>query len=238
MRFSVPPNQLGFLYVKNKLEKKLEPGIYDFFDYSRHLHVVILPSTSRILNVVNQEVLTKDNIALRFSYFVEYRISIPEAFVDKFDVFSNSYDIFSQAEQLIHNLSQVYLRKEIAEIESERLNEKRNDILTEIPASLQKDLQEVGVEIVRLLVRDLSFPKAIQDLFSKQLEATVRAKADLENARSQVATARALKNASELMKGDENIKFVQFMETINKIAEKGKHTFVIGELGQNVGGLK
>ena len=89
-----------------------------------------------------------------------------------------------------------------------------------------------------MTLRDVTFPKQIQDLFAKQLEAKIRAKADLENARTQVATARTLKNASELMKGDENIKFVQLLETITKIAEKGKHTFVIGDLAQNAVNLK
>jgi hypothetical protein len=83
----------------------------------------------------------------------------------------------------------------------------------------------------------MTFPKAIQDLFAKNLEASIRAQADLENARTQVAAARALKNASELMKGDENIKFVQFMETITKIAEKGKHTFVIGDVSAVAGSI-
>ena len=32
------------------------------------------------------------------------------------------------------------------------------------------------------------------------------------------------------MKNDENIKFIQFLETITKIAEKGKHTFNIGDI--------
>lgn len=53
-----------------------------------------------------------------------------------------------------------------------------------------------------------------------------------ENARTTVATARALKNASELMKDDENIKFFQLLETITKIADKGKHTFMIGDIQQ------
>jgi hypothetical protein len=82
-----------------------------------------------------------------------------------------------------------------------------------------------------MLIRDLTFPKNIQDLFARQLESKIRGKSDLENARTQVATARALKNASELMKDDENIRFFQFIETITKIADKGKHTFVIGDLG-------
>jgi hypothetical protein len=32
------------------------------------------------------------------------------------------------------------------------------------------------------------------------------------------------------MKDDENIRFFQTLETINKIAEKGRHTFMIGDL--------
>ena len=45
-----------------------------------------------------------------------------------------------------------------------------------------------------------------------------------------MAAARALKNASELMRDDDNIRFVQLLETVTKVAEKGKHTFVIGDL--------
>jgi hypothetical protein len=34
------------------------------------------------------------------------------------------------------------------------------------------------------------------------------------------------------MIGDDNIRLIQFMETITKIADKGKHTFVIGDVRQ------
>lgn len=237
VRFSVYPNQVGVLYRRNRLEQKLEPGIYDYFDYGKYLNLITVPTTDRYVNVANQEVLTKDNIALRFSYFVEYRAVDISKFVESFDVFTFSYNIFFEAEQLIHNLTQVHLRKLISEIDSSELNEKRNEIVTEIPENLQNELAQNGIEIVRLLIRDLTFPKAIQDLFARNLEASIRAQADLENARTQVAAARALKNASELMKGDENIKFVQFMETITKIAEKGKHTFVIGDVSGVTGSI-
>lgn len=238
VQFFVSPNEIGYLYRKNRLEQKLEAGIYDYFDYQKVLRLVTLPIANRIQNIINQEVLTKDNVALRFSFFVEYKIGNADKFLEKTDVFVNPYNIFYQTEQLIQNLSQVYVRRLISEIESEGLNEKRNEILTEIPVELQKDVQEYGIEIVRLMLKDLTFPKTIQDLFAKHLEAKIRAKSDLENARTQVATARTLKNAAELMKGDENIKFVQILETITKIAEKGKHTFVIGDLAQNAVNLK
>lgn len=238
VRFSVSPNEVGYLYRENRLEKKLEPGIYDYFDYQKVLKLLTLPTTNRIQTIVNQEVLTKDNVALRFSFFVEYKIGDTDKFIENTDVFTNPYNIFSSAEQLIQNRAQIEVRRIISAIESEELNEKRNEILTEVPESLKNELAEIGIGLVRLLVKDLTFPKSIQDLFAKQLEAKIRSKADLENARTQVAMARALKNASELMKDDENIKFVQMLETITKIAEKGKHTFIIGDLAQNAVNLR
>jgi len=238
VRFFVSPNETGYLFRRNALEKKLDPGIYDYFDYQRVLNIVTIPTTNRIQNVVNQEVLTRDNIALRLSFFVEYKIADSDLFLGSFDVFANQFNIFFEAEQLTHNLAQVQLRRVISEIDSEELNEKRNNILPEIPSELQSELGEYGIELVRLLVRDLTFPKSIQDLLSRSLESKIRAKADLENARTQVAAARALKNAAEIMKGDENIKYVQYLETIIKIAEKGKHTFVVGDLTQNAVNLK
>jgi regulator of protease activity HflC (stomatin/prohibitin superfamily) len=238
VRFLVAPNQIGFLYRRNQLEKRLEPGIYDYFDYSKVLRVVTLPITNRLQVVTNQEVLTRDNVALRFSYVVEFKIGDAEEFLNSFDVFSNPYNPFFEAEQLIHNLSQSYFRTIITDIESEELNERRSELVPEIPADLVLELGKSGISVVRIIVRDLTFPKSIQDLFAKQLESKIRGKSDLENARTAVATARALKNASELMKGDENIRFVQLLETVTKIADKGKHTFVIGDLLQNAVDLK
>ena len=235
---SVRPNQIGYLYKKNKFQKKLKPGIYRFFDFHREIDVVTLPTISKIITITNQEVLTKDNISLRLSYLVEYQITDSDIFVGKFNVFANNFNFpyanfLGEAESVIHNLSQVYLREAIATIESQEINEKRNEIINSIPESLQNKLNNYGISIHQLIVKDISFPKMIQQLFAQQLEAKIRAKLDLENARTTVATARTLKNASELMKNNENIKFIQFLETITKIATQGKHTFIVGDINQH-----
>ena len=223
-RISIPPNHVGYLYRRNRLDSKLGPGIYRFFDPLYHVSFVSLPTTSKLQTVINQEVLTQDNVALRFSYSIEYRISDSDRNIERFDL----QQVFGPLVE--HSLTQVHLRELIAGIPSEQVNEKRDDLLATVPENLQVELKEYGLEIVRLLLRDVTFPKAIQDLFARQLESKIRAKADLENARTAVATARTLKNATELMKDDENIKFFQLLEAITKIAEKGKHTFVVGDL--------
>ena len=182
------------------------------------------------MTITNQEVLTKDNVALRFSFNVIYKITDGQTFLGKFALDKQVYAIVQEAEQRIYNIVQLYIRNKIAELDSETLNEKRNELTDFKTEEMVNEVAEFGITIEQAQLRDLTFPKSIQELFAKHLEAKIRAKSELENARTAVATARALKNASELMKDDDNIKFFQIIETITKIAEKGKHTFMIGDI--------
>lgn len=230
--YQVKPNTVGFLYRNNIFEQKLTAGYHQILDWKNRTELFLLPETSKLLTVTNQEVLTKDNVALRFSFNVMYKITDGQKFLGKFSLDKQVYAIIQEAEQRIYAIVQVYLRNRIAEMDSETINEKRNELSAFKTEEMEKEVSEFGITIEQAQLRDLTFPKSIQDLFAKHLEAKIRAKSELENARTVVATARALKNASELMKDDENIKFFQIIETITKIADKGKHTFMIGDINQ------
>lgn len=233
-KLEVKPNQVGFVYKKNIFYKKLEPGKYKFSENSSDIQLYTLPTVSKFITYINQEVLTKDNIALRFSYVLTYTITNPEKFLSKFELSKDVIKLIAEGESYIHSLSQIHLRNCIAVLNSEEINDRRNSLFDGIKESIQPSLTEWGILLESVMLKDLTFPKFIQGLFSKQLETKIRAKADLDNARTAVATARALKNASELMKDDENIKFVQLLETITKIASTGNHTFVLGQLTEMI----
>ncbi len=231
-QYQVKPNTVGYLYRDNIYEQKLLPGYYEIRDWKNRTELFTLPENSKLLTVTNQEVLTKDNVALRFSFNVIYKISDGQKFLGKFVLDRQVHVIIQEAEQRLYNIVQLYIRNKIAEMDSETLNEKRNELTEFKTLEMEKEVSEFGITIEQAQLRDLTFPKSIQDLFAKHLESKIRAKSELENARTAVSTARALKNASELMKDDENIKFFQIIETITKIADKGKHTFVIGDINQ------
>ena len=231
-RYEVKPNMIGFFYRNNKFQEKWESGYYKIWEGSDITQLFCLPITTKLLNVTNQEVLTKDNIALRFSFNIIYTIMDGEKLLSNFALDRQIYYIIAEAEQLLSNAAQLHIRNVIANLDSETLNEKRTELTDFKTKEIGKQAAEIGIEIKQIQLRDITFPKAIQELFARHLEAKIRAKAELENARTTVATARALKNASELMKDDDNIRFFQYMETITKIANKGKHTFVIGDINQ------
>ena len=231
-KYQVKPNTVGFLYRDNIFEKKLTPGYYEIFDWRKRTELFILSETEKLLTITNQEVLTKDNVALRFSFNVIYKITDGHKFLSKFALDKQINLIIQEAEQRICNIVQLYIRNKIAELDSETLNEKRNELSDFKAVEMINEISEFGVTIEQAQLRDLTFPKSIQDLFAKHLEAKIKAKSELENARTVVATARTLKNASELMKDDDNVKFFQIIETITKIAEKGKHTFIFGDINK------
>lgn len=230
--YQVKPNTSGFLFRNNTFEKKLNAGYYEVFDFKNRTELFCLPTTNKLLTITNQEVLTKDNVALRFSFNILYKIIDGEKLLSKFSLDRQIIYLISEVEQRISNVVQIFIRNKISELDSETLNEKRNELTDFRNEEMEKQVSEFGITIEQAQLKDLTFPKSIQDLFSKHLEAKIRAKSDLENARTTVATARALKNASELMKDDDNIKFFQILETITKIADKGKHTFMIGDIQQ------
>ncbi len=231
-QYQVKPNTVGFLYRDNIFEQKLNSGYHEIWDWKNRTELFCIPETSKLISIINQEVLTKDNVALRFSFNVLYKVTDGQKLLSQFALDRQVAYIIQELEQRIYNIVQLYIRNRIAEMDSETLNEKRNELTEFKTEEMEKQLNELGVTIEQAQLKDLTFPKSIQDLFAKHLEAKIRAKSDLENARTAVATARALKNASELMKDDDNIKFFQFIETITKIAEKGRHTFMIGDLNQ------
>jgi regulator of protease activity HflC (stomatin/prohibitin superfamily) len=228
--YEVKPNTMGFLFRNNVFEKSLTPGFHDVSDFRKRTVLYSLPTTSKLIYVPNQEVLSKDNVALRFSFHILYSISEGEKFLTNFSLDKNMLVVLAEAEQRISSVVQIIIRNKISAFDCESLNENRASLTNFETDEMEKEIEGLGVKLAQVQLRDMTFPKSIQDLFSKHLEAKIRSKADLENARTAVATARALKNASELMKDDENIRFFQTLETINKIAEKGRHTFMIGDL--------
>jgi len=228
--YQVRPNTIGYLYRNHAFEKKLEPGFYKITDFNNRTELFVLPITNKLISVTNQEVLTKDNVALRFSFNIVYRITEGDKFLSKFALDKPIHSIILEAETQVYNLVQIIIRNKISGFESETLNEKRVELTECKTEEMEKHVSEFGITLEQVQLRDITFPKSIQDLFAKHLEAKIRAKADLENARTAVATARALKNASEVMKDDANIKFFQMIETITKIADKGKHTFIVGDI--------
>lgn len=78
--YEILPNTMGFLYKNNVFERELTAGFHEVWDWKNRTKVYTLPKNSQLFNVINQEVLTKDNIALRFSFSAIFKITDGQKF--------------------------------------------------------------------------------------------------------------------------------------------------------------
>ena len=217
-KYEVKPNQKGYLFRANNLETILDAGIHKVYDWKAETECICLPTTSKLIQIAAQEILSKDNIAFRVSFVSQYKIKNGEQFLTQFELNKPVAYLIAEFEQRLYNAIQVKVRNIFAALDSEEINENRAVVGNMDTQLINTELINYGVELDFVTLRDISFPKS---------------KSDLENARTTVATARALKNAADLMKDNDNIKFMQYIELISKIAEKGKHTFLVGEVTAN-----
>ena len=148
-QYQVKPNTVGFLYRDNMFERKLTPGYYEIWDRKNRTELFALPETSELLTVTNQEVLTKDNVALRFSFNVIYRITDGQKFLGKFALDKKIYLIIHEAEQRLNRIVQLYIRNRIAELDSETLNEKRNELTDFKTEEMVNEVSEFGIILNR-----------------------------------------------------------------------------------------
>ena len=163
--FRIRQNEIGYLYNEFKFVQKLETGIHKIPNWGKEFELIRLPTNSKLISVVNQEVLTKDNIALRFSFNIQYKIIDGEKFFEQVTHGFQVENMFHEIEHRISNLAQVIVRSKISEIESEFLNEKRNELTNLKTEEMEKQANELGITIEQATIKDITFPKNIQDVF-------------------------------------------------------------------------
>ena len=71
----VEEGETGLLYYNNILQRQLEPGIYYFWNYKVAVTYRIVSLKLNELNIIGQEILTKDKIGIRMNVVCSYKIT-------------------------------------------------------------------------------------------------------------------------------------------------------------------
>lgn len=207
----------------------IPPGVFSYFDITNSDYFGTITVAERMLSVSDQAALTKDLITLHTTYSVRYKVSDPLKVIKKFGLpeVSQSYFIDNQYYEFLYRQTQIAARLFIAETDSEEINAKRDSFAGSLTSKLQEMLEDSGLSCIDFALRDVAFPKNVQTIMAKRLEAKVDAHVAMETSRTQVASARALKNAAVLLRESPEIAGIQQRTMVEKIAGTGKHEFVV-----------
>lgn len=187
--------------------------------------IIIIPGIDKVvkvdmrtitMDVPPQDVITKDNVSIKVSAVVYFRV------MDANSAVTNVENYLYATSQLAQTtLRSVCGQMELDEILSER--EKINMSLQEI---LDRSTEPWGIKISLVEVKHIDLPEEMKRSMAKQAEAERERRAKVINAEGEFQAAQKLIDAAQLMETQPMSLQLRYLQTLNQIAAENNSTIV------------
>jgi regulator of protease activity HflC (stomatin/prohibitin superfamily) len=168
------------------------------------------------LDVPPQEVITRDNVSIRVSAVVYFRVVEPEK------AFLQVEDYYYATSQLAQTtLRSVCGQAELDEILAER--EKLNVKLQEI---LDADTEPWGVKVSKVEIKEIDLPEEMKRAMAKQAEAERERRAKIISAEGELQAAQKLLEAAAIMASNPLTLQLRYLQTLTEIAAEKNSTIL------------
>jgi regulator of protease activity HflC (stomatin/prohibitin superfamily) len=210
----------ALLFRNGVLSRTLDPGAYRLWAGGTSLRRVDVRPW--ILQVPTQEVPTSDGVTVKVTAAGRARVADPVAYV------TASQDPLSA----LYLAVQVALRELVGAASVEQLLASRGGIGPQLTSSV-RGLEELGLAVERLELKDLVLPADLKRAQASVLIARAEGLAALERARGETAALRNLANAARLCA--DNPALIQ-LRLLQQLSTGPGHTVVIGTPPLGAGG--
>ncbi len=222
-RITVFEYERGLRYEKGKYVKLLGAGSYWHNTYHTTINKVDI--RPRYQTIPSQEVLSKDGVAIKLSLAANIEVVKPDVAVN----FVNNY------EEAFYLVLQLALRTVIGTTEIDKLLEKRGGLGKEIFEIANIEIEELGIKLISIDIKDITFPGVLKQTFAQVVKARHEGLAALERARGESAALRSLSNSAKLL--EKSPALVQ-LRTIQSFNESSGNTLVLNLSSEQLTPLK
>jgi regulator of protease activity HflC (stomatin/prohibitin superfamily) len=206
----VENHEAGLLYVEGRLVERLAPGRHAFWTVGRKIEVKRLDLRPQAVEITAQEMLTKDRIALRVTLTAFRRIVDPARVVNA----------VPDVDAWLYRLVQFAIREAVASRTLDEVLSAKNALDAELRAFVRERIEQTGIEVTELGVKDVILPGEIRELVNKVVEAERTAKANLIRRQEETAATRSLLNTAKLMEENPLLLRLKELESLERLVEK------------------
>jgi regulator of protease activity HflC (stomatin/prohibitin superfamily) len=208
--------ETGLLYRNGHFRGRLGPGAYLLLRHWNLLRIIDLRKLS--LTIPGQEVLSADNVGIKVSLALAYRIADPVV----------ATHAVLDARESLYLQAQLALRSFVAESEVEKLLLRRNEAGKHLLEKVAPEAEKLGMEVSMLEIKDIMFPGELKNLFAASVRARNEGQAAMEKARAETAAMRNLANAAGLMENHPTLLTLRWIQALDGRAERAGHTVIVG----------
>jgi regulator of protease activity HflC (stomatin/prohibitin superfamily) len=218
---AVEAGHAGLLFRDGRHEATLAPGAYALWKGVARARVVPVDLREQVVDVAGQEIITADKVTLRLNAVVSFKVADALRAVTAVEDYR----------QALYREAQLALRALVGARTLEALLGEKEAVARELDASLAARVAALGLEVVSLGIRDVILPGEMKELMNRVIEAQKAAEAALVTRREETAAMRSQANTARLFEQNPTLMRLRELETLEKVAEKGRLSVVVGEGG-------
>ncbi|AEH23477.1 band 7 protein [Thermodesulfobacterium geofontis OPF15] len=168
------------------------------------------------LDVPPQEVITRDNVSIRVSAVVYFRVLDPEK------AFLQVEDYHYATSQL----AQTTLRSICGQAELDEILAEREKLNMKIQEILDADTEPWGVKVSKVEIKEIDLPEEMKRAMAKQAEAERERRAKIINAEGELQAAKTLLEAAQIMAQNPITLQLRYLQTLTEISTEKNSTIL------------
>ncbi len=187
--------------------------------------IIIIPIIDKIvkvdmrtitMDVPPQDVITKDNVSIKVSAVVYFRVMDANAAVVNVENY-----LYATSQ-----LAQTTLRSVCGQMELDEILSEREKINMNLQAILDRSTEPWGIKVSLVEVKHIDLPEEMKRAMAKQAEAERERRAKIINAEGEYQAAQKLIDAAALMETQPMSLQLRYLQTLNQIAAENNSTTV------------
>lgn len=220
----------GVIFVLGRLDGAKGPGIFLVPPFISRMVKVDLRIVT--LTVPPQEVITRDNVTVKVTAVLYFRVMDPVAAVVNVMNFM----------QATTQIGQTTLRNVLGQSELDELLSQRNKINQELQTIIDEHTEQWGVKVTAVEIKDIELPVTMQRAMAKQAEAEREKRAKIIHAEGELQASGQLAKAAGVIGSEPGALQLRYLQTLTEIAVEKNSTIIfplpmdlIGQLMNGIG---
>ena len=204
----------GVIFILGRLQGAKGPGIFWVPPIITRMIKVDLRIVT--LTVPPQEVITRDNVTIKVTAVIYFRVIDPNAAV------VNVMNFLQATTQI----GQTTLRNVLGQSELDELLSQRKKINQELQAIIDEHTESWGVKVTAVEVKDIELPVTMQRAMAKQAEAEREKRAKVIHAEGELQASAQLAQAANVISSQPAALQLRYLQTLTEIAVEKNSTII------------
>jgi regulator of protease activity HflC (stomatin/prohibitin superfamily) len=169
------------------------------------------------LDVPPQDVITKDNVSVKVSAVLYFRVLDPNRAIREVENY-----LYATSQ-----LAQVTLRSVCGQAQLDELLAEREKINSRIQEIIDKQTEPWGIKVVLVEVKHIDLPQEMQRAMAKQAEAERERRAKIIHADGEYQASQKLAEAAEVIAKQPHAMHLRFLQSLVQVAAENNQTIVL-----------